>query len=488
MRVADRVVSLSLDLAPVSVNEVHESPSRRRPNAGEPRRCGRATVSAPVISGVPHGAALRASAKSHRRSYWKTILAAGVVAICSAAVAQGVATLAAMHRVFPRAGGWLLASIAIAVLVGSMIFGILVAFGGSIALRRDALESSGRPYADLAPREARRSWIARSLRTVTTAFDRGAGSLHLCPGDRVVVRKLDEILATLDANGSLDGLPFMPEMIAFCGRPATVFRRIDKINDWIHREGLKRVHDVVQLDDARCTGEAHGGCESNCRLRWKEAWLRRVDAADRALDETHAPTSRDRLYQLARRDVGDGPTTYMCQATELATGATLLSARDPRPIVRDFATGNVRLRPLLSGVGIACFNWVQKTRGGVAFPHLAVPASAQSPTESLGLKPGDRVRIKSKERITRTINNQSRNRGLYFDPEMLRYCGGEYTVRGVIHRAIAERTGELRQLSTPSIVLEGVRNTGEYVGFNPEDEYIFWREIWLERLGGHVSA
>jgi hypothetical protein len=43
-------------------------------------------------------------------------------------------------------------------------------------------------------------------------------------------------------------------------------------------------------------------------------------------------------------------------------------------------------------------------------------------------------------------------------------------------------------MSTPSIVLEGVRNTGEYVGFNPEDEYIFWHEIWLERLAGDASA
>jgi len=88
----------------------------------------------------------------------------------------------------------------------------------------------------------------------------------------------------------------------------------------------------------------------------------------------------------------------------------------------------------------------------------------------------------------RTLNNQSRNRGLYFDPEMLRYCGGEYTVRGVLHGVIAERTGELKQMSMPSIILEGVRNTGEYAGFNPEDEYIFWREIWLERLGGDAAA
>ncbi len=324
---------------------------------------------------------------------------------------------------------------------------------------------------------------------MTAVLDRRAGVLHLRPGDRVVVRNLDEILATLDANGARDGLPFMPEMIAFCGRSATVFRRVDKIHDWIHHAGLKRVRDVVQLDDARCTGEAHGGCESNCRLRWNEAWLRREDVADRAFEQQmfRPPLAPTRLYQLARRDAADGRVTYMCQATELATGTEPLAARDPRHIVRDFATGNVRLRVLLSGTGVACFNWVQKKRGVAVFPYLDRSTSVTSPTESLGLEPGDPVRVKSKERIARTLNNQSRNRGLYFDPEMLRYCGGEYVVRAVLHRVIAERTGELKTMSIPSIVLEGVRSTGENVGFNAEDEHVFWRETWLERPGGRSN-
>ena len=39
-----------------------------------------------------------------------------------------------------------------------------------------------------------------------------AGSLRA--GDVVEVRSLDEILATLDEQGELDALPFMPEMVA----------------------------------------------------------------------------------------------------------------------------------------------------------------------------------------------------------------------------------------------------------------------------------
>lgn len=427
------------------------------------------------------GAPVSRSTEQHRRSYWKTILAAGFVETGAVVAAVVVTLLAARQHAIPPVDGWVPASLTLVALVAVMMFGVLVASGGSIALHRDALERAGRPYASRKPREARRSMIAWSARAFLGLMEHGSGKLHLRPGDRVVVRNLDEILATLDENGTLDGVPFMPEMIAFCGRPATVFRRIDKIHDWIHRAGLKRVRDVVQLDDARCSGEAHGGCESNCRLRWKEAWLRRGNVGAR-VRESETAWAAVRLYQLTRRETADGRVVYRCQGTDIAAGGQPLALRDPRHFVRDLATGNVRWRPLFSGLAVTCFNWIQRRRGGAVFPHLTVPESVKSPTEVLGLEPGERVRVKSKERIVRTLNNQSRNRGLYFDPEMLRYCGGEYAVRGVLHRVIAERTGELKTMTMPSIVLEGVRNTGEYIGFNPEDEHIFWREIWLERV------
>ena len=36
-------------------------------------------------------------------------------------------------------------------------------------------------------------------------------------GDWAEVRGLDEIMETLDAQGRLDGMPFMPEMARYCG-------------------------------------------------------------------------------------------------------------------------------------------------------------------------------------------------------------------------------------------------------------------------------
>ena len=71
-------------------------------------------------------------------------------------------------------------------------------------------------------------------------------------------------------------MPFMPEMARHAGG-ATRSRRVDKICDTIAATGSRRMHATVFLDDLRCDGSGHGGCQAGCRFYWKEAWLRRVD-------------------------------------------------------------------------------------------------------------------------------------------------------------------------------------------------------------------
>ena len=48
------------------------------------------------------------------------------------------------------------------------------------------------------------------------SFVRAPKELHA--GDLVEVLSPQEILATLDEHGELESLPFMPEMLQFCGR------------------------------------------------------------------------------------------------------------------------------------------------------------------------------------------------------------------------------------------------------------------------------
>ena len=48
-------------------------------------------------------------------------------------------------------------------------------------------------------------------------------------GDRVEVRAAAETMATLDDDGSLAAMPFMPEMLQYAGRRFTVSQRVEKI-------------------------------------------------------------------------------------------------------------------------------------------------------------------------------------------------------------------------------------------------------------------
>jgi hypothetical protein len=418
----------------------------------------------------------------HRVSFWMTTAASAAAMLTLSALIAG---LLAWGWSGATEMGWAtylgLGLAALLVFPLTAAFG-LIAAGGLIALRRDSLETKGKPYAQLYPREATSTCPIVALRAVL-----GRRRFGFCPGDFVEIRLLDEILQTLDDNGTLEGVPFMPEMAAFCGTRARVLRRVDKLNDWIHGTGLKRMHGLVLLAGVRCDGSAHGMCQSNCHLRWREEWLHPADcpgSPDRFSDQ--APPEPSHLAALApftnRQSDTVAGLRYVCQATELTAGGTQMRMADPRHYVRDLLTGNVRVKPLCISVALAFFNRVQRKRGGAPFPNYAGGTATALPYEALGLQPGELVRVKPKNLIELTLNSQSRNRGLYFDRDMIRFCGDEYRVKARLERVIVENTGELRQLTNPCIILDGVNATGEYQGLNPENEYIFWREVWLERV------
>ena len=93
-------------------------------------------------------------------------------------------------------------------------------------------------------------------------FAPSAGSIgRLRVGDWVVVRSATEIFATLDASGRLDGMPFMPEMLRYCGKPFRVGKVAHKTCDTINSSGGRRLLNTVHLEGLRCDGSAHGGCE-----------------------------------------------------------------------------------------------------------------------------------------------------------------------------------------------------------------------------------
>ena len=114
-----------------------------------------------------------------------------------------------------------------------------------------------------------------------------SGNKELRPGDLVRVRSAREILATLDGDGTVEGIPFMPEMIQHVDRRFRVSKRIEKICWYTPESSSRRLPNTVLLEDLRCDGTAHGGCQAECRIYWKERMgrARRRDAPVRRSDD-----------------------------------------------------------------------------------------------------------------------------------------------------------------------------------------------------------
>src|SRR6185312_4715975 len=186
-------------------------------------------------------------------------------------------------------------------------------------------------------------------------------------GDLVEVRSANEIMATLDERGELENLPFMPEMLKFCGQRLTVDKVAHKLCDTINGSGLHKMENAVHLTDSRCDGTAHGGCQTACLLYWKEAWLKRVEPG--AASSAAAGRIDLSLLEInTRKEPGpDGEPRYSCQATELLRAApACLSRLGLGPYVTDVNTGNVSALASLKAYLVVLFNRLQ----GIGKRHL----------------------------------------------------------------------------------------------------------------------
>jgi len=110
----------------------------------------------------------------------------------------------------------------------------------------------------------------------------------------------------------------------------------------------------------------------------------------------------------------------------------------------------------------------------------------KTPVDSLNLKVGDKVKVKSFETILETLDGGGCNRGLWFDPaEMKPFCGKTLTVTRRIDRIIHEGSGELLEMKVPSVVLNETQCSGLHRRFCSRAMLHFWREVWLERADSY---
>ena len=303
----------------------------------------------------------------------------------------------------------------------------------------------------------------------------------LLPGDWVEVLPASEILPTLDADQSLEGLPFMPEMLPSCGQRYRVALRAERTCVHPPEVPLRRLAGAVVLEGLRCDGSVHGGCQLGCMLFWKEQWLRKVpvDRPTVAPSEPSAEPPAAALRSMSRSD----PKLFFCQATALPRAT---APGDPAWKPGQYAR-LLKVRTFTPSELFAMFarpggRWIARRLRSVPQREAAVGARPQA---ALGLEPGEWVEVKSRAEILQTLDANRMHKGLSFGGDMYEQCGRRMRVQRRVDRIIEERTGRLRSVHD-TVILEG-SICDRYFGCARGMPFL-WRELWLKRVQSVPSA
>ena len=288
----------------------------------------------------------------------------------------------------------------------------------------------------------------------------------------------------------------------------------------------RRLRDTVHLEH-RCDGRAYGGCQAGCLIFWKEAWLKYVEASDTQGHPAHQSLSdrastlddasgctEDQVLAATTYRGPEGDVRYSCQATQLMEATTDFKLWDARQYVEAYRSGNNSLGAVLKAIVYVLYyygtlarspRWGAASRwfydrfqsiwGGLPFPRKRgkIAAGQPHPRLDLDLKPGELVRVKSYEQILETLDLSASNRGLSFDAELVPYCGKVFRVRTRIERFIDEKTGKMRKMKTPAVILDGVYCQSLYSGkrilLSPRRIPVVARNMARESFGGrHRSS
>ena len=394
----------------------------------------------------------------------------------------GLLTVLAGSFALPSVFGRIITVIGVVVALGAFLIAsagaiVLIRYGRHLQGKQDLfleLNASREPEAIKsapAPRTSRaRRWLARRL----LGHD-------FVVGDFVEVKTWSEIKATLDEDGCLEQLPFMPEMLAMCGNPARVFRCMHRLFDYRKSRRMRHMHGSVLLVGAMCDGSAHGGCNAACHTIWKTDWLRRVEHPD---DVSSGSPNAAAEFPVddARQGSGTQPPRYTCQLTQLNVASEPIGNWSAANFIRPLVAGNVAFRAFVVGRLTYLFNKIQHLRQGVSFPAFGPFAQDSSSHQEGPLKPGDQVIARSPAEIRATLNDQLMHRGMGFESDMLKYCGQRCRVGSEVKSLIDIVTGEMRTMKTPAYILKDIHFSGERQLFNAQYEPLFWRSAWLNRV------
>jgi hypothetical protein len=312
------------------------------------------------------------------------------------------------------------------------------------------------------------------MMTTSNCSQDNAVTAKLMPGDLVEVCSAAEILLTLDEKGRLESLPFMPEMLKFCGQRLRISRRA--LKTCVDDQDIRQLDSTVFLEDVRCDGGNHGGCGRACLIFWKEAWLKPVDGSI-SQNGFHAPrVTQSDLVSLAMRN-GE----FFCQSSEIVEASKPLPWWQMKQYLWDVKYNQISYGDFLHSLFIAVYNKIAHHGRFRSWGMVTGNGDNASSPQSLNLKPGELVRVRSLAEIKGTLDSLGKNKSLLFAPSMKDFCGQVLRVRDRVENIVLEGTSRQRTLKD-TVLLEGSTCDGLCHRMCPRQSFLFWRECWLERV------
>jgi len=182
---------------------------------------------------------------------------------------------------------------------------------------------------------------------------------------------------------------------------------------------------------------------------------------------------------------GGSDTRWRCQATDLTEATTHVSHWNVLSYTRELTLGNVPPEHFIKVMSRAAVRQPMNKLGLIPQVHLKGTLDKPVNDKPLDLQPGELVQIKTKEEIARTLTKEGRNKGLWFDREMMVHCGETFRVRRRITRFINDQDGKMIELKTDCVTLDGCVCSGNHSlsrWFCGRAIYPYWRETWLRRV------
>lgn len=99
------------------------------------------------------------------------------------------------------------------------------------------------------------------------------------------------------------------------------------------------------------------------------------------------------------------------------------------------------------------------------------------------IRPGEWIKVRSKDEIRRTLNDRERCKGLRFIDEMYEHCGQTYKVLKVVDYFFNEKRQKMYRPRN-TVILDGVVCSGKQLLYKVSCDrncFFFWSVAWLEK-------